>query len=80
MVMAKPIQFTMVKEVPLYWGGQVWATKVENKGESATTTIAQKIKYIIKIVVLPNIKKGDSKQQTPDKYSAAFATNSAPYC
>ena len=46
MVMAKPIQLTIVKDVPLDASGAFWATKVENKGESATTTIPQKKRKI----------------------------------
>lgn len=37
MVMLKPIQLTMVREVPLRCWSQFCATRVENKGESATT-------------------------------------------
>ena len=41
MVIEKPIQFTMVKAVPLNLGIAFCATSVENKGESAMTTIPQ---------------------------------------
>ena len=37
MVMANPIQFTMVNELPLIALGAFCATRVENKGESAIT-------------------------------------------
>ena len=47
-VIEKPIQFTIVKAVPLSLEGAFRATKVENKGESAITTIPQKIKKAIK--------------------------------
>ena len=47
--MANPIQFTMVNAVPLYFGMAFCATNVENKGESAITTIPQKIKKLSKI-------------------------------
>lgn len=39
--MENPIQFTIVKEVPLESSAAVCATKVENKGESAITEIPQ---------------------------------------
>jgi hypothetical protein len=39
MVMEKPIQFTIVRAVSLDSSGVFWATKVENNGESAITTI-----------------------------------------
>lgn len=35
------MQLTMVSEVPLDCGGALCATKVENKGESAITTMPQ---------------------------------------
>lgn len=40
-VMANPIQFTMVNAVPLFAASALPATSVENKGESAITTIPQ---------------------------------------
>ena len=40
------MQFTIVKDVPLDASGAFWATKVENNGESATTTIPQKNRKI----------------------------------
>ena len=40
-VMEKPIQFTMVNAVPFNFGMAFCATRVENKGESAMTTIPQ---------------------------------------
>lgn len=48
MVMLKPIQFTMVKAVPLELAVAVFATRVENNGESAMTTKPQKIKNPIR--------------------------------
>jgi len=41
-VMAKPIELTMVRPVALRESGADWATKVENIGESAITTMPQK--------------------------------------
>ena len=51
MVIEKPIQLTMVNAVPLNSAGALFATKVENKGESAITTKPQKIRKTIKIKV-----------------------------
>ena len=42
----KPILFTIVSAVPLDIAGEFCATNVENKGESATTTIPQKIRKL----------------------------------
>ena len=42
MVIENPIQFTIVRAVPLNSGDALWATKVENRGESAMTTMPQK--------------------------------------
>lgn len=47
MVIEKPMQLTIVRAVPLSFFGALFATKVENRGESATTTIPQKIKKLI---------------------------------
>lgn len=37
MVIPKPIEFTIVSEVPFESEGALWATRVENMGESAVT-------------------------------------------
>ena len=44
MVMKKPMQLTIVRADPTSSLGAVYATRVENWGESPTTTIPQKIK------------------------------------
>lgn len=44
MVIANPIQFTIVKAVPFTDGAARWATSVEKSGESAMTTIPQKMR------------------------------------
>ena len=44
MVMANPIELTMVKAVPLHSAGAFFATRVENRGESAMTTNPQKMR------------------------------------
>ena len=43
MVIAKPIQVTMVNAVPFKPAGAFCATSVENMGESAITTNPQKM-------------------------------------
>ena len=48
MVIANPIQFTMVKAVPRFFSGEFCATSVANNGESAMTTIPQKNRNTIK--------------------------------
>ena len=48
MVIANPIQFTMVKAVPRFFSGVFCATSVANNGESAMTTIPQKNRNTIK--------------------------------
>ena len=74
MVMAKPMQLTIVKDVPLDASGAFWATKVENKGESATTTIPQKKRKINKIVMeFWDKKKGEIKQQIQEDDRAKVA-------
>ena len=73
--MANPTQFTMVNAVPLYLGIAFCATNVENKGESAITTIPQKIKKLRSInSELVERIKGDNKQQIHDSNNAENAT------
>ena len=74
MVMAKPIQFTIVKDVPLDASGAFWATKVENNGESATTTIPQKNRKINKTILeLWDKKMGEIRQQKHEADRAIVA-------
>ena len=42
-VIAKPIEFTIVKAVPFNFEGAFCATKVEKSGESAMTTMPQTV-------------------------------------
>lgn len=79
MVMENPTQFTMVRAVPLEFGGAFLATRVENKGESATTIHPQKIRNIIStsFEAVRNIK-GESRQQSPEKKSASPAVFLVP--
>lgn len=79
MVMAKPIQLTMVNAVPLSSGMAFWATKVENKGESAITTIPQNTKKTKKSSRFP-VKKtmGSKRQQHPESKRAVRAVFLVP--
>ena len=68
MVMEKPMQLTMVNDVPLDCSGAFLAIKVENKGESATTVIPQKIKNEIRTKPEAAINiRGERIQQRQDK-------------
>ena len=74
-VIANPIEFTIVNAVPLVSGSVFVATRVENKGESAITTNPQKIKKLTKIKGLLENTKGEIRQHKPDnirKYVAVF--------
>ena len=74
-VMAKPRQLTMVKAVPLIFGGAFCATKVENKGESITTTAPQnKRKESRTIGEAKKKTKGEIRQQIPESDNAEVAT------
>ena len=67
-VIENPIQLTIVKAVPLSFDGAFWATKVENKGESAITTIPQNSKKTInKFLFATWNRKGAAIQQIQDK-------------
>src|SRR3954462_9701944 len=71
MVIAKPIQFTMVSDVPLDSSGAFCATSVENIGESAVATNPQKIKKLNKTTTELLIRnKGEQRQHKPDKANA----------
>jgi hypothetical protein len=78
MVIEKPKQLTMVKAVPLSFTGAFCATNVENSGESAITTIPQKIRKAINRYELEIRKaRGTSKQHKQDnkrKRNAIFFT------
>jgi len=76
------MQFTMVSDVPLAISGTFCATKVENKGESAITTIPQMNKKAISAGTDGlNKKNGESKQHRHDDNKARVAILFAPkYC
>ena len=68
------MQFTIVNDVPLDASGAFWATKVENRGESATTTIPQKNrKTKRKKMEFWDKKKGEIKQQIQEANKAKVA-------
>ncbi len=74
MVIAKPIELTIVRAVPLISAWAFVATRVENSGESAITTIPQKRRKTIGSSSDPEAKtNGLAKQQMPDAKRAAKA-------
>ena len=79
MVMANPIQFTIVSAVPLDAGFVCFATIVLNKGESAMTTIPQNnIKTrLMNTDACPRIK-GDKRQQSAEQNKALAAIDRSP--
>ncbi len=80
MVIEKPIQFTMVSAVPLSFSGAFCATKVENNGESAMTTMPQKRRKRTSSVSFSTRKmKGATKQQQQESNSAKKAIFFVPY-
>ena len=71
--------FTIVSAVPLDSLFTLFATSVENNGESAITTIPHTIRYIIKIVLLPEINiKGEIRQQRQESIRAEKAVGLVP--
>lgn len=79
MVMEKPMQLTMVSDVPLDCSGAFRATSVENRGESATTNSPQKNRKLKKAKLeLINKKMGDNKQQRQDSIRESVAILFAP--
>lgn len=75
MVIKNPIQFTIVREVPLDSSGEFWATKVENNGESAITVKPHMNRKVMnRKAELENRNNGDSKQHEQDINNDIFAT------
>ena len=73
-VMAKPIQFTMVKAVPFDDASALCATMVEKRGESPITNTPQSRRKAMKTAGEPMLKKnGESRQQAQDNPSARRA-------
>lgn len=77
--MEKPTQFTIVSAVPFISDGAFCATNVENRGESATTTIPQIIKNRINRASdsIENIN-GEIRQQRHDMSNAIKAVRFVP--
>lgn len=79
MVIEKPMQLTIVSDVPLDCAGADWATMVENKGESAMTTNPQKTRKTISTgAEAANRNKGDTMQHAHDSNSDKVAIRLAP--
>ena len=75
------MQFTIVSDVPLDSAGALCATKVENRGESAITTSAQKNKkQINRTGEFENKKSGEIRQHRQDKHNAIVAIRFALKC
>ena len=73
------MQLTMVSAVPFVSDAALLATKVENIGESAITTIPQKKRKIMnKMALGVDIINGEIRQHNPDKESATVAVFLAP--
>ena len=77
--MAKPIQLTKVKDVPLNFSGACLATSEENNGESAVPSKPQENRKIsTKHTDLLNRNTGESRQHKPESESAIVAIRFAP--
>ena len=78
-VMAKPMQFTNVKDVPLKVSGACLATREENNGESAVPNKPQENRKVKnKYTELLKRKIGESRQHKPESASAMVAILFAP--
>ena len=81
MVMAKPIQFTIVSDEPFDAGGAFCAIRVENMGESAITAILQVKRNRSSTTGEGfNKNKGETRQQAQDTDKAVKAVFFAPQC
>ena len=79
-VIANPIQLTIVKAVPFDAAGALVATKEENKGESAITANPQIIRKLRKTRVESTSKtKGETRQHTKEANRKVFANLFASY-
>ena len=78
-VIAKPIEFTIVKAVPFNFEGAFCATKVEKSGESAMTTMPQKRRKAINTTSDSTRKSsGEIRQQKQDNNNEMNATCLTP--
>ena len=77
--MAKPILLTIVSAVPLVSASAFCATSVEKSGESAITTIPQKIRNVNNSKSeFMLIISGETRQHKPDKNKAKAAVFLVP--
>ena len=73
------MQFTIVSAVPLTSATAFCATSVEKSGESAITTMPQRIKNMENTLgALIFIIKGVKRQQIPERVNAKVATFFSP--
>ena len=73
-VIANPIQFTIVNEDPRDSSGAFWAISVENNGESAITTRPQKNKNRSNAVIeVLNRNNGERRQQRQESNNDTVA-------
>ena len=79
MVIKKPMQFTIVIDVPLVSFGAFCATNVENKGESAITTNPQNNKkHITRVMESLESNKGEIRQQIQEENNIKPASLNVP--
>src|SRR5680860_621736 len=80
MVMAKPMELTIVRAVPLDSAAALFAIRVEKSGESATTIRPQKIKKLMSKTPESCKKiRGEIIQQHPERSRAVAAVLFAPH-
>ena len=80
-VIENPTQFTMVRAVPFNSAKVLLAIKVENKGESAITTVPQNNRNPINARLESILKNnGETKQHIQDKSNAKNAILLVPKC
>ena len=79
MVIENPMLFTIVSAVPLVSFSELFATNVENNGESAITTMPQKSRKPINTKLESHKKiKGEKMQHMQDKNNAIAAVFFVP--
>ena len=79
MVIENPMQFTIVNDVPRYSGLALFATRVENKGESATTTIPQNNKKMMSTLTgTTNKSQGEIRQHIQERNKQIVASFFTP--
>src|SRR5260221_8258482 len=78
-VIANPIEVTIVRADPTSCGGANRAVNAENCGESPTTMMPQMTIALRKSASGNRKKSGDRKQQRPETRSWAHATRALPH-